>query len=474
MPSLTIFYPPLTRFDLENSLVPFSGTPGNMFKHRTLDLIPDLTYDIRLPESRGFLATPRTDFCLVLGADACGKVLGDRNINKHRGFRKSYGNVPTIVTYSHMDCWDFRDDDDESGAGDNDKDVSVTRRSNYLFWALADFRKLFKPIRPHSARQTIFKPDLQLVNSLLDRAPSDLFVSLDIETRPQDNTLDCIGLGFFVKSTWYLYIIPIYGPDHLLVYSQRDLAGFWRALTSALLSGRIIWIGHNLAFDLSILHHYYRLPFPRRIHDTMLCMHRDNPFTDKSLAHAISLYTDSTDNHKGDFCPNISQVHFTKLLKYNSDDVYWTGEVALRQLENVSRRADYQQVNDSQYVCLVMSFTGIEINTTQLESEKSRLTLKAAQLERVIRILTGRPNFNPNSGQQIAQYFYDTLTYEPPSLTDSGAPATDEKSLLKLQLKQSNPIIPLILAFKETSKELSMLNFKPYEPFKNTLVGSAH
>jgi len=463
MPSLTIFYPPLTRFDIENSLVLFSGTPGNMFKHRTLDLIPDLTYDIRLPESRGFLAPTRTDFNLVLGADACGKVLGDRNINKHRGFRKSYCNVPTIVTYSHMDCWDFRDDDDESDAGDNDKDVSVTRRSNYLFWALTDFAKLFKPIKPHSARVTDLRPDLRTVCSLLDRAPSDLLISLDIETRPQDNTLDCIGLGFYVKSTWYIYTVPIYGPDHLLVHSQRDLALFWRSLTAALLSGRILWIGHNLAFDLSILHHYYRLPFPRRIHDTMLCMHRDNPFTDKSLAHAISFYTDSGENHKGDFCPNISQAHFAKLLKYNSDDVYWTGEVALRQMADASRRADYQQVNDSQYVCLVMSFTGIEINTTQLESEKSRLTLKAAQLERIIRILTGRENFNPNSGQQIASYFYDLLTYEPPSLTDSGAPATDEKSLLKLQLKQPNPIIPLILAFKETSKELSMLSFKPYE-----------
>lgn len=445
-----------------------------MFKHRTLDLIPSLQYDIRLPESRNFLAPPVTDFALVLGADACGKVLGDRNLNKHRGFRKYYHRVPTIATYSHIDCWDFRDDESDESDSDNDKDVSVTRRANYLFWALTDFRKLFQPARPHSARQTIFKPDLQLVNSLLDRAPDDLFVSLDIETRPQDNTLDCIGLGFFVKSTWYLYIIPIYGPDNLLVYSQRDLARFWRSFTAALLSRRIIWIGHNLAFDLSILHHYYRLPFPRRIHDTMLCMHRDNPFADKSLAHAISLYTDAGDNHKGDFCPNTSQANFAKLLKYNSDDVYWTGEVALRQRANESRRADYRQVNDSQYVCLIMSFTGIEINTPQLEAEKERLTLKAAQLERVIRILTGRENFNPNSGQQIAQYFYEHLTYEPPAYTDSGAPATDEKSLLKLQLKQPNPIIPLILSYKETSKELSMLSFKPYEPSQIALVGSTH
>lgn len=463
MPSLTIYYPPLTRFDLQNGLVPFSGTPGNLFKHRTLDLIPSLQYDIRLPESRNYLAPPLTDFALVLGADACGRVFNDRNINKHRGYRKHIRNVPAIVTYSHIDCWDFRDDESDESDGDNDKDVSVTRRANYLYWAITDFNKLFRPVRQHNARVTNLRPDLRAVSDLLDRAPDDLLLSLDIETRPQDNTLDCIGLGFFVKSTWYIYVVPIYGPDNLLLHTQEQISKFWRSLSRSLLNPRITWIGHNLAFDLSILHYYFRLPFPRRIHDTMLCMHRDSPFVDKSLAHAISRYTDAADNHKGNFCPNTSQSNFAQLLRYNSDDVYWTGEVALRQREDVSRHADYQQVNDSQYVCLIMSFTGIVIDEDTHAKEIARLTLKAAQLERIIRILTDRPGFNPNSGAQIADYFYTFLTYEPPSLTDSGAPATDEKSLLKLQLKQPNPVIPLILAYKETSKELSTLNFKPYE-----------
>ena len=463
MPTLTIYYPPLTRFDLKNGLLPFSGTPGNMFKHRTLDLISDLTYDIRLPESRNYLAPPLTDFALVLGADACGRVFNDRNINKHRGYRKHIRNVPAIVTYSHIDCWDFRDDDADESDGDNDKDVSVTRRANYLYWAITDFNKLFRPARPHSARVTTLSPDLRTVSDLLDRAPDGLLLSLDIETRPQDNTLDCIGLGFYVRSTWHIYTVRIYGPDNLLVHSQRDLARFWRSLTAALLNPRILWIGHNLAFDLSILHYNYRLPFPHRIHDTMLCMHRDNPFADKSLAHAISKYTDAGENHKGNFCPNTSQSNFAQLLKYNADDVYWTGEVALRQRADLTRTADFDQVNASQYVCLIMSFTGIEIDTGRHAAEQARLALKAAQLERIIRILTNRPDFNPNSGQQIADYFYTTLTYEPPTYTDSGAPATDEKSLLKLQLKQPNPVIPLILAYKETSKELSTLNFKPYE-----------
>ena len=109
-----------------------------------------------------------------------------------------------------------------------------------------------------------------------------------------------------------------------------------------------------------------------------------------------------------------------------------------------------------------MSFTGIMIDEAALARKKEELTLKTAQLLRIIRILIGNPEFNPNSTQQIAAYFYDTLTYEPPALTDSGAPAADEKSLLKLQLKQTNPLIPLIIAYKGAAKELSTLNFTPY------------
>lgn len=110
-----------------------------------------------------------------------------------------------------------------------------------------------------------------------------------------------------------------------------------------------------------------------------------------------------------------------------------------------------------------MSFTGLTIDVAKLEEKKESLSLKAAQLLRVIRILTGKPDFNPGSGKQIAEWFYDFLTYEPPAYTDADAPATDEKSLLKLQLKQPNPLIPLILAYKATTKERSMLDFKPYE-----------
>lgn len=465
MSVLTVFYPRLSRFDEANGRVPFAGAPGRMFIHRTFDTIPNLTLDIRtFPHS----FKPVGDHVLFLGAENCEILTQDKNINKHRGYRKTFQGKPAIVTYSHMDCWDFkRDDEDDDDSEDSDsasnfKDVGATRRANYLYWALHDFKKLFTQPRPHTPRSVNLCPSVDVLCHLLDKAPINQVISLDIETRPQDNTLDCIGLGFLVKNHWWIYSLPIYGPDNCRLLSQADTARFYRSFYSILNRADVIWVGHNLAFDLSILTHTLSLPFPRAIHDTMLHMHRDNPFIDKSLSHAISSYTDAGTNHKGDFIPNTSERNFQQLLRYNSEDVYWTGEVYLRQL--AGRTPAHDQVQQSNYLCLLMSFTGITIDKAALEKRKAELELQTTQLLRIIRILTNRPTFNPNSPKQLSDYFFATLNYEPTHFTASNEPATDKTSLLQLQLKQYNPLVPIILAYKSADKELSSLGFKPYEP----------
>lgn len=465
MPVLTVLYPPFTRFDEQNGLVPFAGAPGRMFVHRTFDLHPDVILDIRpFAMHKHNLTKPVGDYVLALGVDNCNLVTGDKNINKHRGFRKTYQNKPAIVTYSHIDCWDFKrddEDDENEDADSNNKDVGATRRANYFYWALNDFDKLLTPIKPQTPRTVSIPADVATVTRLLSAAPKGQVISLDIETRPQDNTLDCIGFGFLVKSHWWIYTLPIYGPDNRRLLSSIDSARFFRAFYSALRRDDIKWVGHNLAFDLSILTHTLSLPFPRTIHDTMLHMHRDCPFIDKSLSHAISKYTDAGVNHKGDFIANTSDRNFLQLMRYNAEDVYWTGEVYLRQLPLTTDA--HAQAFEANYLSLLMSFTGIEIDEEKLKARQAFLELKTAQLLRVIRILTDKPEFNPNSPKQLADYFFTHLTYEPTHYTAKDEPAADKTSLLQLQLKQYNPLIPIILAYKAASKELSSLHFKPYE-----------
>ena len=472
MPTLAIFYPPYTRYDKANNHQPFSGAAGRMFVHRTVDLIPGLTYQV-YPFVPAAPSTIGADYALILGSTQAKILLGAADINPVRGYRKTLCSKPAIVTYSHLDCWEFstddEDGDDESDAGDSGKDIAVTRKSNYLFWALADFKKLFRPAVKHAARQTLIAPPISLITDLLTRAPAGMAISIDIETRVQDNSLDCIGLSFLTPDNKsFDYVIPIYDYTNALHYSPKETATFWRALYLALLRPDVTWVGHNLAFDFSILFHYYSLPFPRRIHDTMLFMHRENPFVDKSLAHAISYYTDSSVCHKGNFVPNLSAVHQHQLLSYNADDVYWTGEVYRRQIATTdeSLKIAARQAFDSQYLCHIMGFTGVVVSNDKLEARVSELNIHEAQLLRVIRLLTNDDTFNPNSPKQLAAYFYGKLDYEPPEFTDTNEPSTSKTSLLKLQLKQPNPLIPIILEYKKISKELSMLGFTSYETHK--------
>ena len=467
MNHLTILYPELNRFDTANGNVPFSSTAGDFFKHRTLDHIPDLVIDIRLPGSYHTHLVPGTRI-LGLGSSACRAVAGDTNLNKHRGYRKSFLGHPAIVTYDHLSCWEFKDDEDNVLAAD-DKDVGVTRKANYLFWTLADFKKLFTAPLPHTKHIHESHPPLSKFLHLLDKAPAGGCFVLDIETRVQDNCLDAIGIGYVGHSAVHTQSVPMYYSDNTAVYQQRDLAKLWRSLYNFLNRRDITIIGHNLAFDLSILHYYYHLPIPKNVHDTMLFMHRDNANIDKSLSHAISYYTDAAENHKGELCTNTSQKNFSQLLEYNGKDLYWTAEVYRRQIAKLPTRPALAHAvsiaNRAQHLCLLMSFTGIEVNQPALEKQKDLLKSKLAQWDRVAAILTARPGFNCNSTKQVAEYFYDTLHYEILEFTDKGAPAADEKTLYKLQLRQPNPLLALILAYRSAKKELGMLEFLPYEKF---------
>lgn len=454
-----IIYSRLTRFDLANNNTPFSGSPGDLFKHRTLDLHPEVTYDVRLPDQIGRPFRPDSRI-LALGSAALFALTQDNNIHKHRGYCLTYKNLPLIATYEPIEAWEFREDeeDDDDSKGD-EKDVARTKRSNYLFWLLADFNKLLRP------RRTVFRikarqirPSARAFADWLRARPQEARLVIDIETRIQDHALDCIGV--LDVDTAEAFVFPFYGPNGRTCYANNDVARVWRALFNTL--RRCLIIGHNLAFDLAILAGKYNLPLPSRVYDTMLAMHRQFPLVEKSLSHAISFYTSATRNHKGDIRPNTSEANFNQLLLYNADDLALTADVYLSQLEyhaeNAALKSSAELANRLLPVTLLMSLTGIAVDEQRREQVKAEQEQRLIQLNRVVRILSADPLFNPNSSKQIAAYFYGRLKYPVLELTESGAPSTSEKTLYKLQLKQPNPLIPIIIAYKQLQKSTSMLD----------------
>jgi len=73
------------------------------------------------------------------------------------------------------------------------------------------------------------------------------------------------------------------------------------------------------------------------------------------------------------------------------------------------------------------------------------------------------PDFNPNSGKQVAEWLYTGLGYPITETTDSGAPATDATTLYKLLADHpKNVALQVLLEIKETAKRYSSLGYEPF------------
>lgn len=467
---LTVLYGGYSRYDLAQSPPkPFSGSAGDMFIHRTFDLIKPAAIDIRIcgTPQMAYPFVHNTRF-LLLGPLALKEVgFEEPNIFKERGIVHTYRGRPAICTFHPIDCWDFKKTDfnselDEEDDKEDPKDVGPTSRGNYLHWAMLDYRKLMTLPWPLPAIVPAQKYIAPPANAVVDfiNSLANCYAIIDIETRRQDHSLDCIG----ILSGGVSLVIPFYSPNNGLYYSPVDTARIYRALHNAFLRPSVLWVGHNITFDLSVLCFRYGLPVPTSLYDTMLGMHREFPQLEKSLSHALSLYTFATRNHKADAAPNTSTENFRRLLDYNAGDLLWTREVFVEQVRrqqgDSALATAVGRANATLRTCLIISFTGIRLDLDERDRQIQRQLFAAQQWTRVLRILTDNPEFNPGSTQQCAAFIYHKLGYPIEERTEAGAPSTGTKQLYLLHIKQPNPIFPLIIAAREANKAASMLKFR--------------
>lgn len=486
---LVIIYGSLCRYDRTNGDKPFAGAPGEMFLHRTVDVlakhnVPIETRVVGTPAMS--LPYPTNARVLLLGDEALALASpGDINMNKHRGYALTVQSPVTLArhaalaTYHPIDCWDFSsadeafslgdadgDEDEDEDGGSESKDVAVTKRGNYFAWALHDFWKLVMRAAPNwnydpLPTPSFFDGTMEEITRWLNSIPRNAVVTLDIECRPQDHALDVIGL----RCNGRTYVLPWYFHDNRLAFKTRAEAGaMWRALANLFLRDDVTFVGHNLSFDFAVLAVELGLPLPTRLYDTMIAMHRMEPLLEKSLSHAISYFLVTPRNHKADICPNVSAANFARLRQYNSEDLVRTEQLRAAQLASARNHPDkllaIEQGNELLHATLMMSLTGIPTDKAQIEKVRAEHLARADFARRCCAILTGQPDFNPASPDQVAHLFYDILHYPILELTKSNQPATGAKALYKLQIEQPNPLIPLIIEHREAKKAASSLEFR--------------
>ncbi len=408
---------------------------------------------------------PDITHTILFGEVAVQRWMGRFNIDTSRGYVHDHPVLRrTIATYAPIDCVDIKDyehpwddDDDDDDSKNTGKDSQPTSRRNYRFWAKADADKLFNR-RPYvevpfeRPLRMLTRVDIEVLSKISGRT-----IYFDIETNTEKNYLQCFS-----------YAIDDQPVVSAVVYDENGkldipLAGLV-ALARAFSRNKVVI--HNAMFDLPYLAITHKFPFGRDIYDTMLAMHRKMPESEKSLAHAITYYANAP-FHKDQGCFNPrSRGALMKLVKYNARDIETLRAVHKGQLlyNNIpGLEASIALANDSIYPYMLAGLHGFGVDHSELTATQRKLSRRVRQYQRILDILTGRPDFNFSSPKQVAEYFYGDLGYEPPGVTKTGAPATNEKAILKLAVKYpSNPVMRTILATRELQKQESMLMFTTF------------
>lgn len=385
------------------------------------------------------------------------------SLTAHRGFVQHMGPTKYVATFWPQDALDRQnyeadDEDADDKAAGNSKDDAPTSRANYRFWFRADCAKLFNTPAP------VPDFDFQLVDNLT--AAKELScatgstIYFDIETHPPSNTLTCFS---YAIDSGPVRTVLVYDYTATLTRNALPmLCGLARAFARNKL------VIHNAGFDLPFLALYHNIPPATDVEDTMLMQHRIWPEAEKSLAHAISLWTNAP-YHKsegGTWSPR-NWAQQDRLLRYNAKDVATLRAVHraiwhyVDSTKDPGLRASVVQVNTSTHDYMLAGFVGFPINLGRLGARRAKLNVAKTQLARLVRTLAGY-DLNPGSSQHLADYFINRKGLAALSKTESGAPCMDEANLRKYLLQTNNPIIRAILKYKRAQKVMGELGFEMF------------
>lgn len=432
---------------------------GSVWEWYIKECLKDVTYSIYDVETTDVKIHDRV---ICLGDKAARMYLGsDTNIFTHRGTLSVINNKPAICTFNLDEAYSFKASELELDNRDDtfSKDRGKTSRKNHLFWIKSDTKKLLGSIVPPDNNINIRTcPDIDMLSKELSKLNNQR-IYLDIETDIDTDTLDCIG--FSVNDSPRVFVVPVYRWNGKLAYPQDRLYRFLAVLSSALLRNTVII--HNCMFDLVWLSVHLRIPFGRRIYDTMVAHKRILPEIEKSLGHCISLYTYQP-YHKDEHQMSRSAESEARLWAYNAKDVYAMRLVHKGQLAYAANQPgmmeSIEQANNSLYPYLLATLRGLHVDIGRLAEAKIRSDKRIKQIRRIILALIGDPKFNPDSPVQLVKYFHDKLCYKVMARSkQTSKPSLGGKALYQLALKYDNPLIPSILYYREIVKERGMMDF---------------
>lgn len=461
--------------------------------------------DIRLMgEERTLLKN--TKAILLLGEYALRKYNGDKtSLNEQRGNPLYYPStsIPMIPTYSPQDTQDQKDYEGEynefvirqdeiklgaEGAQDEKRRHGKTDRKNYAFWFKKDVEKAIRCVQGDYSginnREFVYHiwPDIGIIINLLSGTKQCCFY-YDIEI-DADLNITCFAFCFGDDN---VYVVPVLDWNYTLAY--RKMAEIFTALAIAFRDNTVV--AHNgMGFDFYVMASKYKIPI-RKVYDTMLAQNRIYPEIEKSLGHAISLPWMFEPYHKNEsnFAYRNEQ-QCRQLWLYCGKDVSSLVQLKKAQDEyakaHIGIRSSIDSVNSYVRPYLTTTLTGIRYNNSALQQNILDNDKKCNAYLKMLDILVGKDTLKKirqkgkgsiaSSSVQAVRYFYEMLQYpvNPRFNSDkTGKPSLSAKAIYDLQLRLAtyveknggvvNPVLSIIVAFRQVMKETGTLKFIPYK-----------
>ena len=317
---------------------------------------------------------------------------------------------------------------------------------------------------------------------LVEKMMKQEIVAFDTETEGL-NALetDIVGISF----SWQKgigYYLPIKNNKSAHEKSFEILRPFFE-------STEIIKVGHNIKFDIQVLHKY-NVKVSSPIYDTMVAHYLINP----DMRHNLDTLSESYLNYspisiesligkKGKNQTSMRDVSIDKITDYASEDADITlqlksifdKEIEVNNLSKIFYDIEIPMIN----VLSEMETEGIKIDTSYLEKLDKEFEEDLEKLKKEIFKKSGE-EFNLNSPKQLGEILFDKLKLvSKPKKTKTGQYSTSEEVLSSLA--NDHKIIEDILEWRSLDKlqntyvkslpnEVSSLTNRVHSSFNQTVT----
>ncbi len=226
---------------------------------------------------------------------------------------------------------------------------------------------------------------------------------------------------------------------------------------------KILKIGQNIKFDLSILKNY-GLEIGGPLFDTMIAHYLIQPDMRHNLDYLCEQYlnfqkitTDTLIGGKGLFQKTMRDASPEQLRDYACEDADFTLQLKFvleKELNASNTRKLFDEIEMPLISVLAdMELAGVNLNTSELRIYAEVLRKQIVEVEGEIIQMAGE-NFNVSSPKQLGVILFEKLKIDPNAkMTKTKQYSTAEETLEKLSEK--HPIIAKILEFRGLKKLLS-------------------